>query len=123
MKTSLGSVCFAAWLLAHDPSLKIIVISHAEHFSKSIARKIRSILQSAWFKQLFTTRIEKGHAEVTDFGTTSGGGVFVTSFRGGFTGRRADVILVDDPHDIGDEIDRIEDDDEKFNTVLLSRTE
>ena len=39
LKTSLGSVCFAAWLLAHDPSLKIIVVSHAEHLSKSIARK------------------------------------------------------------------------------------
>ena len=121
LKTSLGSVCLAAWLLAHDPSLKIIIVSHAEHLSKSIARKSRSILQSAWFKLLFTTRLEKGHAEVTDFGTTAGGGVFVTSFRAGFTGRRADVILVDDPHDIGDEIDQIEDTIEKFNTVLLSR--
>jgi hypothetical protein len=121
LKTSLGSVCLAAWLLAHDPSLKIIIVSHAEHLSKSIARKIRSILQSAWFKLLFTTRLEKGHAEVTDFGTTAGGGVFVTPFQAGFTGRRADVILVDDPHDIGDEIDQIEDTIEKFNTVLLSR--
>ena len=37
---------------------------------------------------------------MTDFGTASGGGVFVTSFQAGFTGRRADVIIVDDPHDI-----------------------
>lgn len=73
LKTSLGSVSFAAWLLAHDPSLKIIIVSHAEHLSKSIARKIRSILQCAWFKHFFTTRLKKGHTEVTDFGTTSGG--------------------------------------------------
>lgn len=114
LKTSLGSVSFAAWLLAHDPSLKIIIVSHAEHLSKSIARKIRSILQCAWFKHLFTTRLKKGHTEVTDFGTTSGGGVFVTSFQSSFTGRRADVIIVDDPHDIGDEIDQIEDTIEKI---------
>ena len=28
LKTSLSSVCLAAWLLAHDPSLKLIVVSH-----------------------------------------------------------------------------------------------
>ena len=102
-------------------SLKIIIVSHAEHLSKAIARKIRSIVQSAWFKDLFATRIKKGHAEVTDFGTTSGGGVFVTSFQAGFTGRRADLIIVDDPHDIGDKIEQIQATIEKFNTVLLSR--
>lgn len=121
LKTSLGSVCLAAWLLAHEPSLRIIVVSHTEHLSKSIARKIRSILRAAWFPDLFDTRIKKGHDEVTDFGTTSGGGVFVTSFHAGFTGRRADVIIVDDPHDIRDDIERIEATIETFNTVLLSR--
>ena len=121
LKTSLGSVCGAAWLLAQDPTLKIIVVSHAEHLSKAIARKIRTILQSAWYREIFTTRVKKGHAEITDFGTTSGGGVFVTSFQAGFTGRRADVIVVDDPHDIRDDIERIAATIETFSTVLMSR--
>ena len=121
LKTSLGSVCGAAWLLAQDPTLKIIVVSHAEHLSKAIARKIRTILQSAWYRELFTTRVKKGHAEITDFGTTSGGGVFITSFQAGFTGRRADVIVVDDPHDIGDDAERIAATIETFSTVLMSR--
>jgi hypothetical protein len=121
LKTLLGSVSLAAWMLAHDPSLKIIIVSHAEHLSKAIARKIREIIQSGWFKELFATRIKKGYAEVTDFGTTSGGGVFVTSFHGRFTGRRADVIIVDDPHDIADDLEQIENSIESFSTVLLSR--
>jgi predicted phage terminase large subunit-like protein len=121
LKTWLGSVCLTAWMLAHDPSLKIILVTHAEHLSKTIARNIRSILQSGWFKEIFASRIKKGHAEVTDFGTTSGGGVFVASFRGSFTGRRADVIIVDDPHDISDALEEIERTVESFNTVLLSR--
>jgi predicted phage terminase large subunit-like protein len=121
LKTLLGSVSLAAWLLAHDPSLKIIIVSHAELLSKAIARNIRTILQSGWFKELFATRIKVGHAEVTDFGTTSGGGVFVTSFHGRFTGRRADVIIVDDPHDIADDLEQIESTIESFSTVLLSR--
>jgi hypothetical protein len=66
LKTSLGSVCLPAWLLANDPSLKIIIISHTEHLSKTIARNNRSIIQCAWYKELFTTRIKMGHAEMTD---------------------------------------------------------
>jgi predicted phage terminase large subunit-like protein len=121
LKTLLASVSLAAWLLAHDPSLKIIIITHAEHLSKTIARNIRTILQADWFNELFATRIRKGHAEVTDFGTTSGGGVFVSSFHGRITGRRAHVIIVDDPHDIDDELEQIESTIESFNNVLLSR--
>jgi predicted phage terminase large subunit-like protein len=121
LKTWLASTCLTAWLLAHDPSLNVIIVTYAEHLSKKIARNIRSIVQSSWFKELFPSRIKKGHAEVTDFGTTAGGGVFVTSFGAGFTGHRADVIIVDDPHDIKDEIEQIESTIESFNTVLLSR--
>ena len=121
LKTWLASVCLSAWLLAHDASLKIIIVTHAEHLSKTISRNIRTILQSPWYKELFASRIKRGHSEVTDFGTTSGGGVFVSSFRGSITGRRAHVIIVDDPHDIGDDIDRIEATVDTFNTVLLSR--
>jgi predicted phage terminase large subunit-like protein len=121
LKTLLGSVCLTAWLLAHEPSLKIMIVTHAEHLSKTIARNIREIVQSAWYGEIFETRIRRGHAEVTDFGMTSGGGVFVTSFSSGFTGHRGDVIIVDDPHDIGDPVERIASTVETFNMKLLSR--
>jgi hypothetical protein len=121
LKTPLGSVSLAAWMLAHDPTPKVILVTHAEHLSKAIARNILAILEAPWFEQAFETRIKKGHAEVTDFGTTSGGGIFVTSFHGRFIGRRADVILVDDPHDIADEHEQIESTIETFSTVLMSR--
>ncbi len=117
----LGSVCMTARLLAEDPALKVIIVAHAEHLSKAIARHVRTILQADWFRELFGARIERGHAEVTDFGTTAGGGVFVTSFSGRFTGRRADVIVVDDPHDISDGLEEIKQTIEIFNTILLSR--
>jgi predicted phage terminase large subunit-like protein len=121
LKTLLGSVCLSAWLLAHDPSRKIIIVTHAEHLSKTIARNIRAILQSRWFEEVFDTRVKKGHAEVTDFGTTGGGGVFVTSFGSRYTGHRADVIIVDDPHDIGDGVEQIEGTIESFYKEVLSR--
>jgi predicted phage terminase large subunit-like protein len=121
LKTLLGSVSLTAWLLAHNPSLKIMIVTHAEHLSKTIARNIREIVKAAWYREVFATRIKWGHAAVTDYGTTAGGGVFVTSFGSGFTGRRADVVITDDPHDIGDDVERIASVVETFNTTLLSR--
>jgi hypothetical protein len=64
LKTQLCSVCFAAWILAHSPEAKIMLITYAQDLAENIARSIRAILQADWFKKLFKTRILKGHAKV-----------------------------------------------------------
>ena len=40
-------VC-SAWILAHDPSAKIMVITYGKDLSETISRSIRNILQSYW---------------------------------------------------------------------------
>jgi hypothetical protein len=52
-------------------------------------------MDSAFYQALFDTRISRG--TVADFETTRGGFRFSTSVGGGFTGRGADVIVIDDP--------------------------
>ena len=79
-----------------------MVVTYAEQLAESIARWIRGILQSEWFKEAFSTRIAKDHSAVMDFGTTAGGQLYAASFSGGITGRGADLIIIDDPHDIKD---------------------
>src|SRR5580704_10048748 len=37
LKTFLGSVCLAAWILAHKPSAKIMIVSYAQELASSIA--------------------------------------------------------------------------------------
>ena len=102
LKTKLASICCSAWVLAHDPSAKIMVITYSKDLSESIARSVRNILQSKVFKKIFATRIEKGHAKSTDFATTAGGKLYATSFEGAVTGFGGDIIIVDDPHNIAD---------------------
>lgn len=123
LKTLLGSVCLAAWKLAHEPSAKIMVVTYAEHLAESIARYVRRILQSAWFKGVFKTRIAKDHSAVMDFATTAGGALYAVSIGGSITGRGADLIIVDDPHDLKDagRPQQLEDAIERFKTVVLSR--
>lgn len=123
LKTMLFSVCLSAWKLAHRPSAKIMVVTYSEQLAESIARKIRAILQAAWFRETFATRIAKDHAAVMDFGTTAGGQLYAASFSGSITGRGADIIIVDDPHDIKDAAspDQLERTAEIFYTVVMSR--
>ena len=101
-KTMLCSICLPAWILAHDPTAKIMVVTYTAELSEDISRSIRELIQSAWFKETFPTRLAKGHAKVTDFSTTAGGTVRATSFEGSITGFGGDILIIDDPHDIGD---------------------
>jgi predicted phage terminase large subunit-like protein len=123
LKTMLFSVCLSAWMLAHDPSAKIMVVTYSEQLAESIARKVRAILQADWFAEIFPTRIAKDYAAVMDFGTTAGGQLYAASFSGSITGRGADLIIIDDPHDIKDagRPDQLERAIEIFYTVVMSR--
>src|SRR5207302_9295732 len=55
-----------------------------------------------WYQRAFGTRIRKGHSRSNDFETYEGGGVFAVGATGAITGRPADFIIYDDPHEIPD---------------------
>ena len=102
LKSQLGTVCLAAWNLAHRPNKKIIVLACSARLAEKLARTIRAILQAKWYRNIFPTRIKKGHGEATNFVTTDGGEVFAASIHANITGRGGDIIIVDDPHDTDD---------------------
>jgi predicted phage terminase large subunit-like protein len=58
------------------------------------------MMMSSWYQQAFETRIRQGHSRANDFQTREGGGVFAASAQGAITGRSADFIIYDDPHEI-----------------------
>lgn len=123
-KTLTATICLAAWLLAKDPSIKIMILSNSEDLAEMIARDIRKILRARWYREAFSfTRLAKGHESVRNFGTTANGGVYAASIHGNITGFRADVIIVDDPHHIDDAtaLDSIEKTNAKFDGVVRSR--
>jgi predicted phage terminase large subunit-like protein len=101
-KTFMASICFSAWILAHNSSAKILVLSYGQDLADKIAYAIRSILRSDWFRQAFDTRLAKNRTKVMDFVTTDGGGVRSLSIEGGVTGLGADFIIIDDPVEIKD---------------------
>jgi predicted phage terminase large subunit-like protein len=102
LKSFVGTICLAAFLLGKNPRLRIILTAYNDTFAEALCGKIRNMMQSPWYQQAFTTRIKDGHSRANDFETREGGGVFAVSATGAITGRPADFILYDDPHEISD---------------------
>ncbi len=124
LKTFLAAIYLTAWILAHDPSAKIMVVTNNDTLAEYITYHIRRLLRSPWYKEIFVkTRLAEDRAQVGDFATTQGGEVFATSVGGVLAGRGADVIIVDDPLDLKDasntkQIDLV---NQRFDGPIMSR--
>ena len=59
LKSICASVCLPAWLLGHDPTLKILVASYGQDLAAKHARDFRAVIESDWYRELFPkTRID-----------------------------------------------------------------
>src|SRR5258708_5550038 len=65
-KTFMGSVCLPAWILAHNPSAKIVILTYGQDLADKNAYAIRNILRSKWYEQAFHTRVKKDRAKLVD---------------------------------------------------------
>lgn len=95
LKSHCASIAFVAWCLGHNPAGHVICASYGQDLADKLARDSRNIMQSAWYKQLFATRLADRLA-VHDFTTTELGTRMATSVGGVLTGRGADLIIIDD---------------------------
>ena len=96
-KSIFVSVAYPAWLLGHDPTLRVIVVSHSNDLAGDLHGQFRRVLETDWYQQLFPDTVlskDTGLEAVT----TVGGGRYATSTDGSLTGRGADLIIIDDPH-------------------------
>ena len=96
LKSSAASIAFVAWLLARDPSKKIICISYNEMLADDFAGKTRTVLSSKLYEQYFPGTILT-NTSLNLQETTLGGYRMSTSVRGALTGYGADFIIIDDP--------------------------
>ncbi len=97
LKSICASVCLPAWLLGHDPTLKILVASYGQDLAAKHARDFRAIIASDWYGELFpNTRIDARRTKEADIMTTKRGGRKSVSLGGAVTGFGADVVIVDD---------------------------
>ena len=96
LKSICVSVAYVAWLLGHDPTRRIIVVSYSNDLAIELHRQFRMIIESEWYRALFP-RMRVARDTGTELITTAGGSRYATSVGGTLTGRGADLIVIDDP--------------------------
>jgi len=97
-KTTLASSMYPAWYIGRHPERSIIVATYNETYSWDLGRKIRDIMQTPQYKQVFPElQIKKKSAAMNRVETTDGGVVFCVGRGSAVTGRGAHTILLDDP--------------------------
>lgn len=82
---------FIALVLRRHPHLRVAYCSYAQTFSETQAIKAHRYARAAG------VRANDRMANRKDWQTTEGGGVFATGVGGEFTGRGADLLVIDDP--------------------------
>lgn len=97
-KTTLASNMYPAWYAGRHPDRSVIVATYNEHYSWDLGRKIRDIMETPQYRQVFPElEIKKRAAAVNRVETTAGGVVFCVGRGSAITGRGAHTILLDDP--------------------------
>jgi len=98
LKSIVISVALPAFLLGHDPTLRIICVSYSADLAKKLSNDFRAIIESSWYRAAFPgTRIGPYKNSETEIEFTQRGFRLATSVGGTLTGRGGDLIIVDDP--------------------------
>jgi predicted phage terminase large subunit-like protein len=96
LKSLIVSVAFPAFVLGHDPSKRIIVISYGADLADKHASDFRAIVTSDWYRRAFRKmRIARSVEDIVE--TTAHGFRMSTSVFGALTGLGGDIIILDDP--------------------------
>jgi predicted phage terminase large subunit-like protein len=115
--------CLIAWHLGHRPKHRVLVIGYTGEHAESISRRVRDMMRSGWYRDAFGTLLSKSCSSASNFETTAGGGIYAVSANGSVTGRPADLIVYDDPVQIGDcnNLELLEKVNRQFDSLIMSR--
>lgn len=94
-KSTYASVLFPAWWFTQHPQSSIITAAHSSNLASHFSRRVRSLILSKEASLGYT--IARSNRSADTWSTTSGGEYFATGVRGATAGRRADLIIIDDP--------------------------
>lgn len=99
LKSVCTSVAWPAWLLAKNPSARILAASYSQVLSIKHSMDTRFVLNADWYRESFVnTKLSKKHNQKSKFMTTENGFRFATSVGGSVTGEGGDYLIIDDPH-------------------------
>ena len=98
-KSEFASYLLPAWFLGQYPDKKIIQTSHTAELSVGFGRKVRNLVGSEDFKEIFPSLALRADSKAAGrWSTNQGGEYFAIGVGGAVTGKGADLLIIDDPH-------------------------
>jgi predicted phage terminase large subunit-like protein len=98
LKSIMCSVAFPAFVLGHDPTKRLIVVSYSADVAIKHGNDFRAVVNSAEYRAIFPgMRISAMKNTQTEVVTTLNGFRLAMSVDGALTGRGGDIIIIDDP--------------------------
>jgi len=98
-KSEFASHLFPAYLLGKNPKLKIIEATHTADLAINFGRKVRDLIDSDEYKDLFPeTELKADSRSAGKWLTNKGGEYYAAGTGGALAGRGADLFIIDDPH-------------------------
>ena len=98
-KSEFASYLLPAWYLGKFPDRKVIQIAHTAELAVGFGRKVRNLVGSDDFKNIFPKVALRADSKAAGrWNTNQGGEYFAIGVGGAVTGKGADVLIIDDPH-------------------------
>lgn len=98
-KSEFSSYLFPAYFLGKYPDKKIIMATHTAGLSEDFGRRVRNLIQSEEYSEIFpTARVAEDQKAAGKWSTSMGGQYYAAGVGGALAGRGADLFVVDDPH-------------------------
>ena len=98
-KSEFASYLFPAWFIGKYPKKKIMQVSHNAELASRIGRKVRNLMATKEYKQIFgNVTLREDSKAKGRWETNHGGEYFAAGVGGSITGRGADLLIIDDPH-------------------------
>jgi len=98
-KSEFASYLLPAWFLGLAPDKKIIQTAHTAELSVGFGRKVRNLVDSDRYRDLFpSVALQADSKAAGRWSTNQAGEYFAIGIGGAVTGKGADLLIIDDPH-------------------------
>ncbi|MFZ1725295.1 MAG: hypothetical protein WAU13_01375 [Albidovulum sp.] len=113
LKSHCTSVAFSTWFLGRHPSASVVGASYNADLAQSFSGHARRLLEAPWHRAVFPhLALDPRKASAEELRIRQfGGRRIATSVGGTFTGKGADLIIIDDPIKADDAFSQVRRDD------------
>lgn len=117
-KSEFSSFLLPSMFFGHFPDKKIIQTTHTADFSKAWGRKVRNLVATDKYQEVFPgTELVADSKAAGLWNTSEGGEYFAIGTGGNIAGHGADLFIIDDPHSEQDYIRALGGDAAAFEDV------